>query len=165
VRMRKVLRLLFVFVLVRGSTAQVPNLPAVLVPDSVRTEIVAALEAYYDALSDRDWERFQRHFWPGATITALWARSGESDASVHVQSVAEFVAAAPEGPDSRETFEERMTSADVQVRGAIATVFTQYRARFGDPGNISEWEGVDSFVLMKDDGDWRIVALTFVPGL
>ena len=70
--------------------------------------------------------------------------------------------AAPQGPGSREIFEERMLAAEVHARGDLATVFARYHARFGDPGAIAEWEGIDSFSLMRHEGEWRIVALSFV---
>ncbi len=43
----------------------------------------------------------------------------------------------------------------------LATVFTRYRARCGDPGAVSEWEGTDLFGLLKHEGAWRIVSLAF----
>jgi len=147
-----------------SAVAQAPNSQAGSRTDSLRAEVVAALEEYYDALSDRDWDRFRRTFWGGGIITALWGGPQGGEPSARTQSVADFIAAAPSGPGSREIFEEQMITAEVDVRGAIANVFVRYRARFGDPGDLSAWEGVDSFVLMKARGEWRIVALTFVPG-
>ncbi|NIM51053.1 MAG: hypothetical protein GTO22_17690 [Gemmatimonadales bacterium] len=78
-----------------------------------------------------------------------------------VTTVPEFVEQAPSGPGSREIFEERMLSAEVHARADLATVFTRYRARFGDVGQVAEWEGIDSFALLKHDGEWRIVSLSF----
>lgn len=145
------------------ARAQVPELPPEPVPPALRDEVIEFLSSYYESFSARDWPRFADHFWPGATITTVYQPEGQSTPRVVAHTVPEFVAAAPMGPDSREIFEERMLAAEVRVRGDLASVFARYRARFGDPGDISEWAGIDSFSLMKQDGEWRIVALSFVP--
>ncbi len=145
------------------SLAQVPALPPVPVPDSVRSEVLEFLASYYDAFSDREWGRFAEHFWPGATITTVWQPPGEPGPRVVVTTVPEFVEQAPAGPGSREIFEERMLSAEVRARGNLALVYAKYRARFGDPGDVMEWEGVDAFTLLEHDGEWRIVSLAFAP--
>lgn len=145
------------------SFAQVPTLPAAAVPDSIRSEVLDFLASYYDAFSDREWGRFAEHFWEGATITTVWQPPGESGPSVVVTTVPEFVAQAPAGPGSREIFEERMLSAEVRARGNLALVYAKYRARFGDPDDVMEWEGLDAFTLLKHDGEWRIVSLAFAP--
>lgn len=134
---------------------------AAAAPDSVRAEIVAELEAYYGDFSARDWEAFSSHFWPGATITTVWRPPGEEGERVVVTPVPEFVERAPEGPGSREIFEERMEGAELRVSGPLAQAWARYSARFGDPGAIAEWRGTDAFTLMKHDGRWKIVSLVF----
>jgi len=129
--------------------------------DSTRAAVLGALTSYYAAFSDRDWSRFASHFWPGATIATVWQPPGERAERVFVQSIPAFVAQAPDGPGSRPIFEERMLSADVTVRGALAVVVARYRARFGDPGDVAEWEGTDVFTLMAHDGEWGITSLAF----
>ena len=143
------------------TAAQVPILEPLPVADSVRADVLAFLESYYAAFSDRDWDRFAAHFWPGATITTVWQAPGEPAPRVTVTTVPEFVRQAPEGPGSREIFEERMLAADLTVRGTLAQVFTRYQARFGDPGAVAEWDGIDAFSLLVHDGQWRIVSLSF----
>lgn len=131
--------------------------------DSLRNEVLAELERYYADFSARDWDRFSSHFWPGATITTVWQPPGEEEDRVVVTPVPEFVARAPEGPGSREIFEERMLEAEVRVSGGLAQAWARYRARFGDPGEVSEWDGTDAFTLLKHDGRWKIVSLVFAP--
>lgn len=128
---------------------------------SGRAEVLAELEAYYTDFSARDWEVFSDHFWPGATITTVWQPPEEASERVVVQTIPEFVARAPEGPGSREIFEETMQGAEVRVTGDLAQAWARYSARFGDPGEVMEWEGTDAFTLMKHDGRWRIVSLAF----
>ncbi len=106
---------LLLLVLPHPAATQVPDLPQAPVSDMDRAELVAFLESYYDAFSDRDWERFQDHFWTDATITTVWPPAEGAPERVLVSTIAEFVEQAPLGPGSREIFEERMTALDVSV--------------------------------------------------
>ena len=124
-------------------------------------ELSAFLESYYDAFSDRDWTRFQDHFWPGATLTTVWAPDPEEGERVVVTTIPDFVAQAPLGPGSREVFEERMVSARLEIAGGLAQAWVRYDARFGDPGAIMEWSGIDAFNLIRHQGRWRIVSLAY----
>jgi hypothetical protein len=144
-------------------SAQVPA-PDSTSEGAARTaEVVSVLESYYQALSDRDWPRFANHFWPGATIGTVWQPPDEPAPRVDLQSVQTFIDRAPEGPGSKPIFEERMIGSEVHVQGTLALVYARYRARFGDPGNVLEWEGLDAFILLEHLGEWRITALTFAP--
>jgi hypothetical protein len=125
------------------------------------TQVRETLASYYDAFSARDWPRFSEHFWPGATLTTIWAPPGETVPGVVATTVPEFVEQAPEGPGSREIFEERMISAEITVEGGLAQAWVRYRARFGDPGDVMEWEGRDAFTLLLHDGEWRITSLAY----
>lgn len=147
----------------QDTKGQVPELTRTAPSDSARAAILAFVESYYDALSDRDWKRLESHFWPSATITTVWQPPGEKEPRVVVNTITEFIEQAPAGPGSREIFEERMLSARVDVEGSLAVVFARYAARFGDPGDISEWEGIDLFSLLRHGGEWRIVSLAFQP--
>jgi hypothetical protein len=146
-----------------ASTVREALLDEVLPDDAIAHDSVrATLESYYGAFSDRDWSRFAEHFWPGATLTAIWTPPGESAERVVATSVPAFVEQAPLGPGSREIFEERMTSARIAVHGDLAQAWAGYEARFGDPGEVSEWRGIDAFTLMRHDGEWRISSLAYV---
>lgn len=121
------------------------------------------LASYYEAFSDRDWDRFARHFWPGATMTTVWTPPGETLQRVVGTTIPEFVRQAPDGPGSREVFEERMLTSEIDVRGDLAHAWVRYAARFGDPPEIVEWEGLDAFSLLRHEGEWRIVSLAYLP--
>lgn len=125
-------------------------------------EVRSAVESYYEAFSDRDWERFAEHFWPGAVLTTIWAPPGAESEAVVATTIPDFVAQAPEGPGSREIFEERPTRIEVRVEAGLAQVWAGYRARFGDPGEVMEWEGVDAFTLLRHEGEWRITSIAYV---
>lgn len=130
-------------------------------PSALEAEVRAFLESYYDAFSARDWAAFQDHFWPDATLTTVWMPPGETEERVVVTSVEDFVAQAPQGPGSREIFEERMVSAEIRGEGNLAQAWTGYRARFGDPGDVYEWQGVDAFTLLRHQGVWKIASLVY----
>jgi hypothetical protein len=133
-------------------------------PDADTSLVLAELYDYYRDFSARDWPRFAGHFWPGATIAVVWQPPAESGPRVTVTSVPDFVAAAPEGPGSREIFEERMVDARIRLTGGLAQAWVRYHARFGSSGDMQEWEGVDAFTLLRHDGQWRIVSLAFQSG-
>jgi len=140
--------------------------PAVLAAQESPTgpqeaELRAFLESYYDAFSDRDWTRFQDHFWPGATLTTVWEPDPGEGERVVVTTIPDFVAQAPLGPGSREVFEERMVSARLEIAGGLAQAWVRYDARFGDPGAVMEWSGIDAFNLIRHQGQWRIVSLAY----
>ncbi len=129
--------------------------------DSLRAEIVGALERYYDDFSARDWAAFAGHFWPGATLTTVWQPAGEPAPRVVATTIPEFVAKAHEGPGSKAIFEEHMTGARVRVTGNLAQVWARYTVRFGDSTDVATWEGIDAFTLMQHEGRWRIVSLAY----
>ena len=131
--------------------------------DVESAKVLDVLHSYYDAFSERNWQRFESHFWPGASITTVWQPPGETAARVVITSIPDFVDQAPAGPGSREIFEERLLSAEVTAVGNLAQAWARYKARFGDPGAVQEWNGVDAFTLMEHDGEWRIVSLAFAP--
>jgi len=129
--------------------------------DTAREEVIEAVESYYADFSAREWDRFSGHFWPSATLTTVWQPPGENAPRVVTTTVPEFVRLAPQGPDSKPIFEERMDSSDVRVAGNLAHVWAHYTARFGDSTDVATWRGIDAFTLMKHDGRWRIVALAY----
>ena len=132
--------------------------------DTVSQQAVRrTLRSYYDALSALDSTAFVAHFWSGADITTRWQAPGTDSPSVMIQPVFDFVRAWPQGPGSREIFEERMLEADVKVRGDLAQAWVHYAARFGDSADVQEWRGIDAVTLIRHDGTWRIVELAFVP--
>jgi hypothetical protein len=141
----------------RGAAAT-----SVLAAAADSAAVVAELAAYYRALSARDWDAFADHFWPGAALSTVWQPPGEDSARVVITSIPDFVRQAPQGPGSRAIFEERMIDAQVVTFRDLAQAWVRYRARFGDPGEVSEWEGMDAFTLVRHGGRWRIVGLAFL---
>jgi hypothetical protein len=128
--------------------------------DSV--QILTELRAYYRDFSARDWLAFAEHFWPGADLTTILQLPGQDSARVIATSVPDFVAQAPHGPDSLPVFEERLLDVRITAAGDLAQAWARYRAAFGKPGAVSEWDGIDAFTLLRRGGRWRIVGLAFM---
>lgn len=145
----------------RVAVAQEEGWPAPT-PEQLRVEVLHELRGYYADFSRRDWPAFRNRFWPGATLTTVWAPAGEKEPRVVVTAIEEFIEQAPYGPGSKPIFEERMLDAEIRASGNLAQAWARYAARFGDPGDVAEWRGVDAFTLMKHDGRWRIVSLSYV---
>lgn len=129
---------------------------------SLEAEVLKEIEQYYLDFSDRDWEAFSDHFWGGATLATIWPAAGETAPSVWVSSIPEFVEQAPSGPGSKPIFSERMTASAVKVEGKLAQVWAHYDAEFGEEGKLMKWSGIDAFTLLKFEGRWKIVSLSYV---
>ena len=135
--------------------------------EEVRSDMLAIraeLTRYYADFSARAWQAFADHFWPGATLTTVWQPPGEDAPRVVATSVPDFVRQAPEGPGSKPIFAEWMIGLDVRVSGDLAQAWASYGARFGEPGDVREWTGIDAFTLLRHEGRWRIVALAWAAG-
>jgi hypothetical protein len=124
--------------------------------------IVTELRAYYRDFSARNWLAFAEHFWPGADLTTVWRPPGEDSARVVATSVGDFVAQARHGPDSLPIFEERLLDVHITATGDLAQAWARYRVAFGQPGAVSEWDGIDAFTLLRHRGRWRIAGLAFM---
>jgi hypothetical protein len=129
--------------------------------ESEDDSIKVFLETYYSEMSKRDWKKYENFFWDDATITTIWQKPGDSVSRVHVITIKEFIAEAPNGPDSKPIFSEEMTGVEIEVRGNIGVARANYKARFGDVNAVMEWNGRDVFTLLKFDGAWKIVSLVF----
>lgn len=120
------------------------------------------IESYYDVMSQRDWNQYQEYFWKGATLTTIWQPDGEEQPGVIVTTIHDFIAKTSEGPDSQPIFEEKMTALpEIEIVNRIAIVKAKYHVKFGKANALQEWDGLDVFVLMKYEGEWRIVSLTY----
>jgi hypothetical protein len=128
---------------------------------AAKQEIRAELESYYADFSARDWDAFESHFWPGATLATIWQPPGQPAPMVEIVTIPEFLARTDEGPDSMPIFEERMTGAFIIVDGPLAQAWVDYDAKFGEEGDLFEWSGIDAITLLRHAGEWRIVSISY----
>ncbi|MBM3984917.1 MAG: nuclear transport factor 2 family protein [Planctomycetes bacterium] len=147
-------RIVLVLLLTLAACAAPPPSPPV--PD-----LRAAVDAYYRDLSARDWGAFAGHFHPGAVLSARWTPPGADAPTVMMSNVAEFVAQAHLGPGSQPVFEEWPLSVDVRRQGDLAATWVRYGVRFGAPGALQEWTGIDAITWILHDGRWRISSMAW----
>ena len=124
--------------------------------------IETTLARYYQDLSDRDWLAFAAHFWEGAVLTTVWQRPDESTENVHYMTIPEFVAKAPEGPDSQPIFEEKMVHSNIKVENDLAQAWIHYKAKFGTADSLFHWEGIDAITLIRFKNQWKITSIAFM---
>jgi hypothetical protein len=136
--------------------------PPDVAPDTVRDQVLAIVEQYYADLSARDWARVAEYFWPSASLATPWQPPDEPAERIVIMTIEQFIAEAPLGPGSRGIFEEHMDSARVHGSDSLAQVWAWYSARFGDPGRVETWSGVDAFTLIHHDGRWGIASIAYV---
>jgi hypothetical protein len=116
-------------------------------------DVLAAVQALFDALGSGDEELLRSVVDPSVVMHFSETRDG----------VTTFGSATLDGLATRITSSEvplieRMWSPVVVVNGALATVWTPYDFYSGT--NFSHC-GVDAANLMRTDGGWRIVALSW----
>ncbi len=138
--------------------------PRIYRDDIAAEHVRTRIEAYYRDFSARDWNAFASHFWPGATLTTVWQAEGADRPGVVASSIPRFIEEAPLGPDSKPIFEERLRHLSLQVRGGIAFAWADYNAKFGEPGDMGYWSGVDAITLLRHEDQWKIVCITFEGG-
>ncbi len=119
------------------------------------------IQDYYQAMSDRDWEKYAGFFTPEATLTTIWQAPGTSAPQIVVSSLSDFLAKTGEGPDSQPIFEEKALRIQIEIRNNLASVWTHYEAKFGTPENLMQWKGYDLFSLIQHQGAWKIVSLSY----
>ncbi len=130
-------------------------------PDPTVALIEDRVADYYRDMSARDWDAYREYFWPEATLTTVWQPPGQPGPRVVPTTIENFIAQAHLGPDSKPIFEERLLRQEVHRAGDVAIVLALYEARFGEPGSVMTWRGVDAFTWLHHREEWRISALTY----
>lgn len=123
--------------------------------------IEETLLSYYQIMSERDWPSYKRFFSEEATLTTIWPTEDSNTPQIHTNTITEFLAQTGEGPDSQPIFEEKMTKAEINIRGNLAQAWVNYEAKFGSKDSLLEWTGIDLFSFIKHNEEWKIVSLVF----
>ncbi len=121
---------------------------------AVRAEVVAAVQATFDAMRTHDVEGLRALVMPGAIIVPLTTKDGaERNGLVSDE---QFIAGtAGDGPE----IDERMVGEpQVRVDGRLATVWAPYEV-YVDGERLHC--GVDAFQLAHIDGRWQVTAITY----
>ncbi len=120
-------------------------------PEHVRVEVIAAVQALFDGMREKDMERLREVLSPTASIVQVDAESGESSTST----VEEFLDRVESAPYQ---LNEWMWDPEVRVDGPLATLWAPYG--FHRDAQFSH-RGYDAFHLVREDSGWRIVAITY----
>lgn len=116
-------------------------------------EVHAVIRALFDGMRKVDSAAVRPLFHPQARLISVSARDGVPVVQVE-QSVDGFVQAI--GRPRTEVWDERIFNERVQVDGALASAWMDYAFYRGSTFSHC---GVDHFLLVKDGGTWRILAI------
>jgi hypothetical protein len=136
----------------QGSAAQLP--PAQALPPSAGEEqpVLASVNALLSSFHDGDRAAMLRWVYPDGRVTATGLRA--SGSGVRQESWAQF----SQRISSDATFQETISDPAVEVDGDAAMVWAPFVVRVA--GKVSNC-GVDHFDLVRENGAWKIMNLTF----
>lgn len=143
---RHSLALLGVLLSPAALAAQVPTAAA---PES---EVMRVVHAVFDGMRRVDSAMVRPLFHPQARLISVATRDGVP--VVRVESVEDFIRSV--GRPRTEVWDERLSNEKVETDGALASVWVDYEFFRGTTRNHC---GVDHFLLVKDQGSWRIIEL------
>jgi ketosteroid isomerase-like protein len=129
--------------------------PAVAQPavEADPAAILAPINALFAAFEAGDSAAMLRRVYPDGRVTASGPRA-DGAASLRQMSWTQF--AARVRPDS--PFQERISDPTIRIDGDIAIVWAPFVVRVA--GRVSNC-GFDHFDLVREDGAWKVMNLTF----
>lgn len=138
-----------------GAAAQTTRAPADPPParGAEAAAVLAPITALFAAFEAGDAAAMLRHVYPDGRVTAS-GRRGDGAANLRRQSWTEF--ADRVRPDR--AFEERISDPLVEIDDDVAMVWAPFVVRVG--GKVSNC-GVDHFDLVRENGTWKVMNLTF----
>ncbi|MFL6734216.1 MAG: nuclear transport factor 2 family protein [Sphingomicrobium sp.] len=144
--------LLFLALAAQSSSNRLP--PAKALPPPVVDEqpVLAPINALFAALERGDGSAMLHQVYPDGHVTATGNRA--SGSGVRQQSWAQFAQRLKAG----EGFQERITDPAIEIDGDVAMVWAPFVVRVG--GKVSNC-GYDHFDLVRENGTWKIMNLTF----
>jgi hypothetical protein len=118
-----------------------------------RAAILAPINALFAAFEAGDSAAMLRHVYPDGRVTASGTR-GDGASNVRQLSWTQFAGrVTPAG-----AFQERISDPTIAVDGEIAMVWAPFVVRVG--GRIANC-GYDHFDLVRENGVWKVMNLTF----
>ncbi len=119
-----------------------------------QTAVRQVIQVLFDGMRAGDTSAVKSVFIPGALLqTALESPNG--DTQIKTGSVADFVKAV--GMPHDKVWDERIFAVDVHIDGPLASAWADYTFFLGS--ELSHC-GIDHFLLMKQNGQWKISLLT-----
>ncbi len=127
-----------------------------IVPESVNAQtqdvkdVQATIEQLFDGMRASDSAMVADTFTKDAIMRRV-ATNPEGEVVVNTGNLASFLNAI--GSPKEQVWDERIGSYDINIDGNLATVWTPFEFYIGDKFSHC---GVNSFQLVKKDGDWKI---------
>ena len=126
----------------------IPNLTQAQTQDV--KDVQATIEQLFDGMRASDSAMVADAFTKDAIMKRVTSNQ-QGEVVVNTGNLASFLNAI--GSPKNEIWDERIGSYDISIDGNLATVWTPFEFYRGD--NFSHC-GVNSFQLVKKDGDWKI---------
>ena len=139
---------IFVAVAVQGLP------PATALPplDGDTSAVLVPINAAFAAFASGDGAALLRNVYPDGRVTATGMRASSS--GLRQQSWTEFAQRLQPGSG----FQERISDPAIEIDGDVAMVWAPFVVRVG--GRVANC-GYDHFDLVRDNGTWKIMNLTF----
>ena len=135
-----------------AAALDLPPATALPPPDDDSAAVLAPINAAFAAFAAGDGTAMLRSVYPEGRVTATGMRANSS--GLRQQSWTEFAQRLQPGSG----FEERISDPAIEIDGDVAMVWAPFVVRVG--GKVSNC-GYDHFDLVRDNGTWKIMNLTF----
>ena len=136
----------------QSPSTKLPPAQALPPPAVDEQAVLAPVNGIFAALRSGDAAAMMRWVYPDGRVTATGTRSTSS--GLRRQSWAEFATrVAPAG-----AFDETISDPAIEIDGDVAMVWAPFLVRVG--GKVANC-GVDHFDLVRENGSWKIMNLTF----
>jgi ketosteroid isomerase-like protein len=144
---------LFLLLAAQSKSDRLPPAQALPPPTAGEEQIVlASVQSLLASFNAGDSAAMLRLVYPDGRVTATGTRSNGS--GLRQQSWTEFAARVT----PQATFQETIGDPAVEVDGDVAMVWAPFVVRIG--GKVSNC-GFDHFDLVRDNGAWKVMNLTF----
>jgi len=139
--------------LIMAASAQaLPRATAGPPPESDASAVLAPINAAFAAFEAGDAAAMLRQVYPEGRVTATGNRA--SGSGLRQQSWTQFAERLKPG----EGFQESISDPAIEIDGDVAMVWAPFVVRIG--GRVSNC-GFDLFDLVRENGAWKIMNLTF----
>jgi hypothetical protein len=138
--------------LAAAAAQGLPPAKALPPPESDAAAVLAPINSVFAAFERGDAAAMLRYVYPAGRVTATGTRANSS--GLRQQSWTEFSQRLQLGAG----FQERISDPAIEIDGDVAMVWAPFVVRVG--GKVSNC-GYDLFDLVRDNGTWKIMNVTF----
>jgi hypothetical protein len=117
-------------------------------------EIIITVKNLFDGVRTGDKQKIEAAFANEATMTAIIYKEGKQNISI--RSLSEFIEKA--GAKKDQAWDERLENYQVQVKGDLACLWANYQFYLG---STYSHRGIQQIQLIQQDGNWKILNITY----